>query len=301
MDQTIDRNQLAVDLAVTVGIYTAWTLLVIYGNDLPLVLLFILGGYITCLHGSLQHIAVHGYPTRWRWLNTLLVYPPLAFYFPYLTYRESHLEHHKVEVLTDVETDPESLFLSRKHWDSLNNLSKAVYRFNFTLVGRLLIGPFVSLYLLWKGEFRRIVGGDRTCAVTWLLHICAMIAIALLIQYGTTMPLWKYLLCFAYPGISLTLLRSYTEHRWSTDDAERSIIVEGSPISRLLYLNNNYHWVHHENPRLPWQNVATEFNQRRAEILKLNGNFYYKGYMQMFARLYKDKLIDPIHPLEANH
>ena len=106
MDQTIDRNRLAVDLAVTVGIYTAWTLLVIYGNDLPLVLLFFLGGYITCLHGSLQHIAVHGYPTRWKWLNTLLAYPPLAFYFPYLTYRESHLEHHKVEVFNGCRNRP---------------------------------------------------------------------------------------------------------------------------------------------------------------------------------------------------
>lgn len=299
MTQTINKKWLAVDLVITVGIYIAWVLLVIYGNDLPLVLLFILGGYVTCLFGSLQHIAVHGYPTKWNWLNTLLVFPPLAFYFPYHTYRESHLEHHKIEKLTDVETDPESLYIAKSHWDSLNNLSKAVYRFNFTLVGRLLIGPFVSLYLLWKGESRRILAGDRTCAVTWLLHFAAIIALSLLIQYGTTMPLWKYLLCFAYPGVSLTLLRSYTEHQWSNDEGERSIIVEGSPISKLLYLNNNYHWVHHENPRLPWQEVSTEFNKRRAEILQANGDFYYRGYLQMFAHLFKDKLIDPIHPLEA--
>lgn len=300
MDQTIDRNRLAVDLAMTLGIYTAWTLLVVYGNDLPLILLFVLGGYVTCLHGSLQHIAVHGYPTRWRWLNTLLAYPPLAFYFPYPAYRESHLAHHRVEELTNVETDPESLYLSKEHWNSLNSLSKAIYRVNFTLAGRLLIGPFVSQYLLWKGESRRMLAGNRTCAANWFFHIAALLAISLLIQYWTSMPLWKYLLCFAYPGISLTLLRSYTEHRWSADAAERSIIVEGSAISRLLYLNNNYHWVHHENPKLPWQDMSKEFNRRRAEILNSNGNFYYKGYFQILAHLFKDKLIDPIHPLETS-
>ncbi len=293
-------RRLLQDLSIACGIYVAWILLVIYGNSIPLILLFVLGGYVTCLHGSLQHIAVHGYPFRRGWLNTLLVYPPLAFYYPYVTYRSTHLEHHNVETLTDVSTDPESLYVSKTHWDSLSEISKSVYRFSFTLLGRLLIGPFVTLYLLWKGQLRQIIEGDVQCAVTWLSHIAGCIAIMLFVSYVGQMPVWKYLLCFAYPGISFTLLRSYTEHRWSDIEEERSIIVEGSVISRLLYLNNNYHWVHHENPGLPWQEVSRMFNERRDEILRSNGNFYYKGYFQMFARLFKDRLIDPIHPAQAN-
>ncbi len=295
-----DVKNLSIDLTIACGIYISWFILVIFGNDLPIVLLFLAGGYLICLHGSLQHIAVHGYPTQWRWLNTVIVYPPLAFFYPYSIYRESHIQHHQIEILTDVNTDPESLYLSKSHWDRLNALSKNVYRFNFTLLGRLLIGPFVALYQLWKGQALLIFSGDLRCALTWIGHIAACLVIALFVHYASDMPIWKYLLCFVYPGISFTLLRSYTEHRWSDNENERSIIVEGSRLSRLLYLNNNYHWVHHENPALPWQELSTAFRQRRSEILQSNRNFYYKGYFQLFARLFKDRWVDPIHPSQSS-
>ncbi len=293
-------KRLIIDLSIACGIYLTWIILVIYGNDIPLILLFLLGGYVTCLHGSLQHIAVHGYPTRWQWFNTCLAYPPLALYFPYSTYRSSHLQHHRVTTLTDVETDPESVYISKSHWDGLSELSKIIYRFNFTFAGRLLIGPFVSTYLLWKDQIRQIVNGNVQCAINWLFHLLACLAVLLFVSNVSSLPVWKYFLCFCYPGISLTLLRSYTEHRWSENEDERSIIVEGSPITRLLYLNNNYHWVHHENPGLPWQEVRIVFNQRREEILRSNGHFYYRGYWQMLTRLFKDRMIDPIHPIQVD-
>ena len=300
MPKSVLRPNSAVDLLIAIGTYSAWTILVLYGNEIPLVVLFVLGGYVTCLHGSLQHIAVHGYPTKFDWLNALLIYPPLALYFPYPIYRESHIAHHLCDSLTDVETDPESLFVTAKQWNRMNKVSKAIYRLNFTLLGRLLIGPFVTLYQLWKSELKRIVNGNTQCILHWILHIACCAAILLFVTEVASMPLWKYILCFAYPGISLTLLRSYTEHRWSESETERSIIVEGSPLSRLLYLNNNFHWVHHESPQMPWRQISIAFKERRNEILNLNGNFYYRSYLQIFARLFKDQLIDPIHPHSAN-
>ncbi len=288
------------DIALVCGIYSAWFLLVIFGNSLPLIVLFVLGGYVTCLHGSLQHIAVHGYPTRWKRLNELVVYPPLAFYYPYPTYRNSHLQHHSTEILTDAESDPESLYLSKTHWENLNAAGRMIYRFGFTLVGRLLIGPVVSLYLLWKSQAQQILNGDIACLRIWAVHLCACGAIMLFVVLVGEMALWKYIVCFVYPGISLTLLRSYTEHQWSDNKQERSIVIEGSPISRLLYLNNNFHWVHHDNPGLPWQEVARVFKERRAEILERNGHFYYRGYDQVLLRLLKDRMIDPVHPLQTS-
>ena len=287
------------DILLAVGIYAAWLVLVFYGDSMPLVVLFILGGYVGCLHGGFQHIAVHGYPTRFKWLNTLLAYPPLTLYYPYRTYRDTHIEHHEIDVLTDVETDPESVYVSREYFDSLNPIGKLIYRFNFTLAGRLLIGPFISLYHLWKGELKLIIRGDFERLITWLAHAIFCAAILVFVQ-AMGLPIWKYLLCVAYPGISLILLRSYTEHRWSPDDDQRSLIVEGSPLTRLLYFNNNYHWVHHDNPGLPWRQIPVNFEQRREEILSRNGNFYYRGYSDILKRLWRDKLIDPIHPTQAN-
>lgn len=46
------------------------------------------------------HELVHGHPTRDRRLNRLLGYAPLAVWFPYTLYMESHLRHHNDDHLT---------------------------------------------------------------------------------------------------------------------------------------------------------------------------------------------------------
>ncbi len=295
----MSKDSVTLDISLGIGIYAGWLTLVVYGESFPLVALFILGGYVSALHGGFQHLAVHGYPTRYKWFNTLLAYPPLTLYFPYPTYRDTHLEHHRVEVLTDVETDPESIYLTREQFDSMGRFRKWLYRFNFTLAGRLLIGPFISLFHLWKSELRCIFAGDTQRLRIWLIHAAWCAGILMFVQLSG-LPVWKFLLCFVYPGISLILFRSYTEHRWSPAEDERSLVVEGSFLTRLLYLNNNYHWVHHENPGLPWRMIPEIFNQRREEILRRNGNFYYKSYGEILKRLWKDKLIDPVHPQQAH-
>ena len=60
------------------------------------------------------------------------------------------------------------------------------------------------------------------------------------------MPFWQYVLLFAYPGISLMLVRSFCEHRAHEEMGGRTIIVEASPFWSLLFLNNNLHVAHHE-------------------------------------------------------
>ena len=263
---------------------------------MPIWLLMVLGGYVVCLHGSLQHEAVHGHIARSRRLNNMITYPPLALYFPYTVYREEHLKHHACEVLTDVDTDPESLYFSRAQWERKNRLLKFIYTINFTLAGRLIIGPIVSLVILWRNQVRRVVSGDSRRLGVMISHVVLMAAILWFASWAGDIPVWKYMLCFAYPGISLTLLRSYTEHRWSSNEGERTIIIEGSPLTRLLYMNNNFHWLHHKNPRLPWRQVAKEYYLKRHKILSANGNYFYRSYLQLVPRLWKDRLIEPVHP-----
>ncbi len=293
-------STLTKDTLVVIFVYAAWAWLVLNGEKIPLPLLFVAGGYITCLHGSLQHIVVHGSPTKYQWFNSLLAYPPLALYYPYSIYRESHLQHHKCPELTSVADDPESRYVSSEHWANLSSISRRVYQFQFTLLGRLLIGPFVSSYLLLKSEWIRIFAGEIQRINIWLLHFVGCASVLVFVVVVGEMAIWKYILCFVYPGISLTLLRSYTEHRWSDVQDERSLIVEGTVLTRLLYLNNNYHWLHHEDPKIHWTRLSSMFREQRKEILRKNGNFYYKGYLQILPRLWKDRLIDPLHPNELN-
>ena len=48
----------------------------------PWVVLAPLGAYLVALHGSLQHEALHGHPTRSAVVNELLVFLPVSLWFP---------------------------------------------------------------------------------------------------------------------------------------------------------------------------------------------------------------------------
>ena len=69
------------------------------------------GGFIVCVHGSLQHEFLHGHPTSSQTLNTLLIWFPMGLWMPFTIYRDSHIAHHRCERLTDPLQDPESFYL----------------------------------------------------------------------------------------------------------------------------------------------------------------------------------------------
>jgi fatty acid desaturase len=69
-------------LALAAGIYGAFAGLTWFYHDLPWWLVLPLGAAIVCLQSSLQHEAVHGYPTRWSWLNALIA-APCSIWLPY--------------------------------------------------------------------------------------------------------------------------------------------------------------------------------------------------------------------------
>ncbi len=72
-------------------VYGGWGLTTWFYHDLPWWLVLPLGGYFVCLHGSLQHEAVHGRPTGVHWIDGLIVFPSLWLWLPFTHYRESHI------------------------------------------------------------------------------------------------------------------------------------------------------------------------------------------------------------------
>jgi fatty acid desaturase len=88
--------------------YVALATLMWFYYALPVWVIMPLAGYLIALHGSLQHEALHGHPTRNAALNELLVAINFSFNFPYQRYRKLHLIHHNDEHLTDPLLDPES-------------------------------------------------------------------------------------------------------------------------------------------------------------------------------------------------
>jgi fatty acid desaturase len=284
-------------LGLIAATYGALALLMWFYHALPWWLIVPAAGYLIALHGSLQHEALHGHPTRNALVNEMLVFINPSFWFPYRRYRKLHLIHHNDENLTDPQLDPESYYLLPEHWAKLPAPMKQLYTINNTLAGRMILGPFVGMVRFWSAEFSQIMRGDREIAKAWLLHL---VACSLTIAYAALVcgiPVLAYLLLFAYPGISFSLIRSFCEHQAAQDLGERTISVEASPVMALMFLNNNLHIAHHTRPALAWYRLPAYYRAERDRLLAKNHAYLMRGYSEIFRRYF----LRPKEPVSYPH
>jgi len=284
-------------LGVIVATYGALAFLMWFYHVLPWWLIVPLAGYFIALHGSLQHEALHGHPTRNARINELLVLINPSLWFPYRRYRKLHLIHHNDENLTDPQLDPESYYLLPDRWARLPFPMKQLYTRNNTLAGRMVLGPFVGAARFWSGEASKIAEGDGEIIKAWLMHLpaCGLtLAYAMLV---CQIPLWAYVLCFAYPGIAFSLIRSFCEHQAAEDLGERTVAVEASPVLALMFLNNNLHVAHHTRPRLAWYELPAYYRAERQQLLAKNHCYLMRGYSEIFRRYF----LKPKEPVAYPH
>ena len=284
-------------IALLIATYSAFGLLTWFAYALPWWTLLPLGGYVVCLHGSITHEAVHGHPTRSGAVNAALVFPNLVLWVPYLRYAHQHRVHHNDETLTDPFDDPESWFLTPKDWNDLNPATRWLLTANNTVAGRMLIGPFIALLRFVVGELRLIMRGDRRTIAAWLWHLPAVAVVLIWVMGVCNMSLTQYLLLFAWPGTSLTLLRSYAEHRAHSDPSGRTAVVEAHPLMSLLYLNNNLHAPHHAKPSLAWYLLPEEYQQNKEHYLVRNCGYLVEGYFTFL----RENLFRPHQPVPHPH
>lgn len=283
-------------LVLAIVIYTGWLMLTWYWESVHLVVLFLAGGWLIAWHGSLQHEVLHGHPTRFRRINDLIGWFPISLWLPYALYKRSHLKHHNDEWLTDPIEDPESYYLTGDAWARTGAFGRAITTINNTLPGRLIIGPFVSLFTFLGHEMLHLLRGDFRNARIWAVHALGCAGVLYWVMAVCGMPLWVYLLCFGYSGIAFSRLRSFAEHRYAGSKEERTAIVENSPAFGLLFLYNNLHIVHHALPAVPWYKIPELYRKNRDAFIKLNGGLVYNGYLDVARRYFFRTHHDPVHP-----
>ncbi len=263
----------------------------------------VIGGYAIALHASLQHEALHGHPTRSAAWNEALVFLPLNLLLPYRRFRETHLKHHRDERLTDPYDDPESWYLAEGDWRRASPVMRALLSVNATLAGRLLFGPWLSVYGLCRADWREVWAVEtaptrrRRLVGAWARHaVGATLATALIVGVAGVHPLF-YLLCGVWPGYALLMLRTYAEHRAAERPGERTAIVEAEPILGLLFLNNNLHAVHHAHPTVPWYRLPGIWRRQRDQVLAANGGYFINGYRAVLWRWLLRRREPVAHPM----
>lgn len=285
-------------LAVIALVYGGWFALTWFHTALPWWLVLPLGGWLVAWHGSVQHEIIHGHPTPYRRLNSALAWLPLTLWLPYPIYRDSHIAHHRTGALTSPLDDSESFYVTAAIWRRLTRLARWVLMANNTLPGRLVIGPPLTLVLFVRQQGGLLLKGDGTAWRVWLGHGLFAGIVGLWLIAVCRIPLWQYVLLYVYPGLALTLLRSFAEHRPAADQDHRTAIVEGGPLTRLLFLNLNLHAIHHEAAGLPWYALPAVYRRDREAVLVRNGGYRITGYGSLLMENFLTPRDHPVHPDE---
>jgi fatty acid desaturase len=234
-------------------------------------------------------------------LNALLGWPPLALWISYAGYRQTHLLHHRFggRHLTDPVRDPESYFVSAGSFAGMGRLRRALLAFRCTLVGRLVVGPAITIPMYWAHELHAL---RRGTAGAWLRLLEHAVGVAVVLTWTVGIcgiPFWVYVLCFVYPSVSLGQLRSFAEHRYDDQPERRTVVVETNAFFALLFLNNNLHVVHHDEPTIAWYRLPEVWRNRYA-TLREPPMVYPGGYAQILGRYAFQPIIPVAHP-SASH
>lgn len=282
-------------VALIIGCYGSWAAvgLLVWPNY-PVVALVLLG-FIVALQSSIMHEVLHGHPTRNARVNEAFVFLPIGLVWPYRRFKALHLRHHADERLTDPFDDPESFYQALWRHEQLPEIMQWLLKINNMMVGRFVIGPWLSVIGFALADIKSMREDDRAVRLAWALHLAGLALAAPIIVYGFGIPLWLYALVPAWMGLGLISIRTFAEHQWSDRPEGRTIIVESSPLS-FLFLNNNLHFVHHSIPTVAWYRLPKLFRERRDEWVAKNHGYVVPNYLALLKD-YAFKAKEPVvHP-----
>jgi len=289
-------------LALIFGCYGIWFLLMMNGEQLPLGLWVIAMALTVTFYLSIVHEAVHGHPTPYPFVNQLLVMLPIGWVFPFERFRDTHIEHHETGDLTDPLDDPESWYVYAQDWNRSGRIMKAVLTFNNTLFGRMLIGPTITLTRFAIGEVSTFIRNRSMrlyLARIWGTHFLLCACLIAFVASVSNLPLWTHMLA-AYLGISVLLIRTFLEHQAAENQTERTVIIEKSCPIAFLFLYNNLHALHHENPGIPWYRLPKTYREQKDRLKAMNNYYVYRSYADVIRRYLFTPKEPVIHPFANN-
>lgn len=277
-------------LLLAFAIYGGWTALVGAHAALPIPILAAAGAWLIAWHGSLQHETIHGHPTGSRRINAVIGAVPLSLSLPYAIYRDSHEAHHRSDHITHPHHDPESRYVAEgSGW-------RWAARLQATLIGRLVFGPPLCVLALLRDEAVRVRRVPGAVLRDWVPHLLAVAGIVGVLE-GTGFGTLRYVLLVVWPGTSLSLLRSFAEHRADLPGPARAATVERGGLLGLLYLNNHLHTAHHDRPGLAWYRLPDYHRAYRDRLTAQAGRPHrsYGEIVRRFAFRPHDRLTHPGH------
>ena len=280
-------------VALLIGFYAAWGALVGWHQQIPWPVQLLVLVYLGGLWLSIGHELLHGHPTPWNWVNTVVGFPPLSFWIPFGRYKTLHIKHHQSN-LTDPFDDPESTYISPDDWRTIGAMRRRYLLLLRTTPGRLTIGVPRSIVRFWIRDIR-LMRTDRAIRRQWAVHIVAAVAFGWWLFGVVGMSPWVYGFGFVLGGAACSSLRSFVEH-CAVPDGTRSAVVKAGPATSLLFLNINLHHTHHALPDVVWYRIPAEHRAMGSDDIAREGAGFYASYFEVLRAYFTTPFCQPDHP-----
>lgn len=256
---------------------------------------FLLLVFALTLHSSLSHEILHGHPFRSEAATTALGVIQPGLFVPYLRFKRLHLAHHNDANLTDPYDDPETNYLDPQVWARMPRWVQMLLSLNNTLLGRIIVGPAIGMLSFIRCDLKMIIAGDWRVAMDWVVHLPGVVLVLWIVSLSSV-PMWAYLAA-CYAAQSVLKIRTFLEHQAHARASGRSVVVEDRGVLAFLFLNNNFHVVHHMHPTVSWYRLPALYRAHRSRYLRRNDGYVYRSYGQVF-RQFLVRRKDPVaHPL----
>ena len=263
-------------------------------SNLSPVLGLIATGLSLTLYSSLQHEVLHGHPTPHKSLNEAFVFPSFLVFIPYQRFRDTHLAHHRDANLTDPYDDPETNYLDPATWERLPRVVRGVLIFNNTLIGRVLIGALIGTAAFVLSDWR-LARSNAKVRRAWALHAIGLIPVFCLVWVSPITCLG--FIAANYMAMSILRIRTFLEHQAHEKSRARTVIIESRGPLAFLFLNNNFHAVHHMHPKVAWYDLPKLYRDNKARYLRINEGYVYRCYLHV-AKDHLLRVKDAVaHPL----
>lgn len=283
-------------LFVAVGCYLAFGVVTIWVAQISALLAAIALAFVLALHSSLQHEVLHGHPFRKQWLSDALIFPAIGVFVPYIRFRDTHLNHHINPNLTDPYDDPETNYLCPYLWSGLGQAFRAFLEFNNTLIGRMTVGPLWGMTVFYVKDAEKILRDDWSVIWAYVHHAFGIFVLMIWMTLFSNLG-WGWYMLGAYGALSILRIRTFLEHQAHENFQGRSVIIEDRGLFAFLFLNNNFHYVHHAHPKVPWYRLPALYQSRREGFLVRNKGYKYSSYVEVFRHFFL-RTKDPVpHPL----
>ena len=185
-----------------------------------------------------------------------------------------------------------------RKWYRLPNVLRYLLKFNNTLIGRMLLGPLIGQITFMTNDIVKIAKGEIRVALGWAIHVPAMACVLYWIEYIADISFFEFLIS-AYCAMSLLKVRTFLEHRAHEKPRARTVVIEGQGLWSFLFLNNNFHVVHHMHPTVSWYKLPRLYHGNRDHYLRRNQGYFFASYTSVFSQYFfkvKDSVPHPLRP-----